>query len=42
MGFADGRVQEITISDMDSQTNQIKVSVRELLNGKVVREEHTH
>jgi len=38
----DGRIQEITISDFDSEPNQIKVSVRELLKGKVLREEQTH
>jgi len=37
----DGRIQEITISDMDSETNQIKVKVRELLNGMMIREEMT-
>ncbi|MEI6892406.1 MAG: hypothetical protein V5783_09560 [Pontiella sp.] len=35
----DGRVQEITISELDGETGVAKVSVRELRNGKVIREE---
>jgi hypothetical protein len=39
----DGRVQEITISDFDHERNdQTKVSVKEIVNGKVVREEKTY
>ena len=38
----DGRTQEITISDFDTDTSQTKVSVTELLNGNVLRQEQTH
>ena len=38
----DGRVQEITLSGLDAETNdQLKIVVRELRDGEVVREEAT-
>ncbi len=37
----DGRVQQITISNFEGDGTQIKVSVKEMKNGKVVREEKT-
>jgi hypothetical protein len=37
--LTDGRVQKITISDLDGETGEAKVSVREFLNGQLVREE---
>ena len=38
----DGRVQEITLSGLDAETNdQLKIAVRELRDGEVVREEAT-
>ena len=40
--LVDGRVQEISISELDGENNQLKVSVKELVNGKVVREEQTN
>ena len=40
--LVDGRVQEISISELDGENNQLKVSVKELANGKVVREEQTN
>ena len=39
--LTDGRIQEITIFDLDSETNEIRVSVKELVNGVVIREEQT-
>ena len=38
----DGRVQEITISDIENETNPIKISVQEQVNGKLVRQEKTY
>ncbi|MFC1760543.1 hypothetical protein ACFL6U_00500 [Planctomycetota bacterium] len=35
----DGRIQEIRISNLDSDTDSIKVFARELMNGQVVRQE---
>ncbi len=37
----DGRIQEITISGLEGDGKQIKVSAKELLNGKVIREAHS-
>lgn len=37
--LTDGRVQEITIADLESEDGAVKVSVRELKGGKVIREE---
>ncbi len=40
--LVDGRIQEITISGLDAETNdQAKVSVRDLRDGKVVRKEQS-
>ncbi len=39
--LTDGRVQEITITELDSETGEAKVSVRELRNGKILRAEQT-
>ena len=38
----DGWVQEITIDNLESNSEKIKVAVKESLNGRVVREEQTH
>ncbi|MDF7808681.1 alginate lyase family protein [Pontiellaceae bacterium B12219] len=35
----DGRVQEITIAELDSETGEANVFVRELRNGTIIREE---
>ena len=40
--LTDSRTQEIAISELDGENNQLKVSVKELVNDKVVREEQTH
>ncbi|MDF7808066.1 hypothetical protein P4E94_11500 [Pontiellaceae bacterium B12219] len=37
--LTDGRVQEITIADLDGETGEANISVREFMNGKLVREE---
>ncbi|UXP32611.1 alginate lyase family protein [Reichenbachiella agarivorans] len=39
--LTDGRVQEIKIEQLDSQDGTIEVFVRELKNGKMIREEQT-
>jgi hypothetical protein len=39
--LTDGRVQEITIAELDGETGEAKVSVRELKNGRLVREEQS-
>jgi hypothetical protein len=39
--LTDGRVQEISISGLDSESGETKVSLRELKDGKVIREENT-
>lgn len=36
----DGRTQEITISDFESNGRNIEISAKEFLNGELVREEH--
>ena len=38
----DGRVQEISITGLDSETGKIKVSVKEMKNGVLVRQEQTN
>ncbi|MDF7799247.1 alginate lyase family protein [Pontiellaceae bacterium B1224] len=37
--LTDGRVQEITISELDGETGEAKISVKELRDGKLIREE---
>jgi hypothetical protein len=38
----DGRVQEITIAELDGETGEAKVAVRELRDGQVIREERSY
>ncbi|MDW5290282.1 alginate lyase family protein [Formosa sp. PL04] len=38
----DGRIQEITIGNVESDSETITVDVKETLNGKVIREERTY
>jgi hypothetical protein len=37
----DGRVQEIMMTELDSETGEANIAVRELKNGTVIREEKT-
>ena len=37
----DGRIQEITINNLESDSEKIKVSVKEFLNGKLIRQEES-
>ncbi|WP_161636212.1 hypothetical protein [Saccharicrinis fermentans] len=37
----DGRVQEIVISNLDGDTKKMRVSVKETVDGKIVRQECT-
>ncbi len=39
--LVDGRIQEIFISGLEGDGKNLKVSVKELLNGEVIREEHS-
>ena len=40
--LTDGRVQEIMIAELDGKSGKAKVSVRELQNGKLIREEKSY
>ncbi|MDB2385642.1 hypothetical protein N9V96_04145, partial [Polaribacter sp.] len=37
----DGRIQEVHIENLESNSEKIKVNVKEFLNGKVIREEQS-